>query len=54
MPPHSVFEWVVGQNLPREKKKVAKRESIRIELTTDDETDTESITVTYPRNKPGK
>ncbi|KAL2181597.1 uncharacterized protein P884DRAFT_274091 [Thermothelomyces heterothallicus CBS 202.75] len=50
MPPNSVFEWVVGQNLPRKKAKPSGREVVKIEVTTDDETDTESITVTYPRN----
>ncbi|KAL2169664.1 hypothetical protein VTG60DRAFT_5803 [Thermothelomyces hinnuleus] len=50
MPPHSVFEWVVGQNLPRKKAKPSGREVVKIEVTTDDEADTESITVTYPRN----
>ncbi|KAL2164427.1 hypothetical protein VTH06DRAFT_3643 [Thermothelomyces fergusii] len=49
MPPHSVFEWVIGQNLPRKKTKSSGREVVKIEVTTDDETDTDSITVTYPR-----
>lgn len=55
MPPHTVFEWIVGQNLPKGyKKQPARRQSYRIELSTDDETDTDSITVVYPRNKPSK
>lgn len=50
MPPNSVFEWVIGQNIPQSRKKQPpRRESIKIELSTDDEEDTDIVTVTYPR-----
>lgn len=50
MPPHSVFEWVIGQNIPKNRKnQPARCESIKIELSTDDEEDADIVTVTYPR-----
>ncbi|KAH6636504.1 dephospho-CoA kinase-domain-containing protein [Chaetomium tenue] len=50
MPPHSVFEWIVGQNLPRERRQPPKQQFVRVEMSTDDEADTDSVTITYPRS----
>ncbi|KXX79543.1 hypothetical protein MMYC01_203138 [Madurella mycetomatis] len=45
-----MFEWVIGQNIPKNRKdQSAWRESIKIELSTDGEEDTDIVTVTYPR-----
>lgn len=54
MPPNSVAEWIVGRNIPRRKKTtLAKREVVRVELTTDDEYESDTISVTYPRTSAG-
>ncbi|KAL8361932.1 hypothetical protein RB601_007634 [Gaeumannomyces tritici] len=59
MPPHSVIEWMIGQNVtgrrPRPPKRAApKREVVRVEVTTDDESGADAISITYPRTGPAK
>ncbi|KAK0621314.1 hypothetical protein B0T17DRAFT_508676 [Bombardia bombarda] len=54
MPPRSFAEWVVGQpiNLPKPKPKptVGRRSIVKLEVTTDDERETDTIYLTYPRS----
>ncbi|KAK3322129.1 hypothetical protein B0H66DRAFT_191140 [Apodospora peruviana] len=55
--PRSFTEWMVGQNIPNTKKKrdtptaSGSHEVFKFEVTTDDETDTDSVKVTYPRTR---
>ena len=54
-PPHSLAEWMVGQNLPRlpdpkPRKKHRQRDIVKIEVTTDDETEQDIVKVSYPRS----
>ncbi|KAJ9154977.1 hypothetical protein NKR23_g2450 [Pleurostoma richardsiae] len=53
MPPNSVVEWMIGQNIPRRKKCPAKHDIIKIAVSTDDESGDDTLSVTYPR-QPGK
>lgn len=52
--PTSFFEWVVGTTVDSATRqgnsKPSRRDTLRIELSTDDEDDTDSLRVTYPRN----
>ncbi|KAK3357356.1 hypothetical protein B0T25DRAFT_155651 [Lasiosphaeria hispida] len=49
MPPHSLAEWIVGQNIPR-KKKTTRKPVVKFEIDTDDERETDTLTVSYPRH----
>lgn len=50
MPPNSFCEWMAGSNVKRSKSKPSsKRPVLSISLDTDDETDTDMISLTYPR-----
>ncbi|PFH60907.1 hypothetical protein XA68_10105 [Ophiocordyceps unilateralis] len=54
--PSSFCEWVIGKNIDEiaasqaKKQPVPKRDIVRVEVTTDDETEADSLTVTYPRS----
>ncbi len=48
MPPNSVVEWMIGQNIPPPKKQ-ARRDVLTVALSTDDDADTDTVAVTYPR-----
>ncbi|KAK0711256.1 hypothetical protein B0H67DRAFT_646644 [Lasiosphaeris hirsuta] len=49
MPPHSLAEWIVGQNIPN-RKKTARKPVVKLEIDTDDERETDTVTVSYPRH----
>ncbi|KAH8890916.1 hypothetical protein GQ53DRAFT_806884 [Thozetella sp. PMI_491] len=47
MPPNSVIEWMIGQNIAPPKE--SRRDVLTVAVSTDDEADTDTISVTYPR-----
>ncbi|TLD23284.1 hypothetical protein PspLS_07195 [Pyricularia sp. CBS 133598] len=51
MPPNSLVEWMIGQNVSTtQKKKISTfREVVRLQVATDDESGEDSILLTYPR-----
>lgn len=51
MPPNSLVEWMIGQNVSttRQKKISTFREVVRLQVATDDESGEDSILLTYPR-----
>ncbi|KAI0013637.1 hypothetical protein F4779DRAFT_345176 [Xylariaceae sp. FL0662B] len=49
MPPHSFFEWVVGQNVVHQRRPRKPRPVFNLELETDDESNSDILKVTYPR-----
>ena len=51
MPPNSLAEWIVGQNIPRQRRESQRRDILRLEISTDDEYDTDTLLVTYPRTR---
>src|SRR3569833_103049 len=54
MPPNSMVEWMIGQNVPRKIKRAAVPETrkplYRLEVSTDDGEESDTVTFTYPRN----
>jgi len=46
MPPRNILEWMVGQRIPAKKKKSA----VKVRLDTNDETEEDTVTVTFPRH----
>ncbi|TLS27748.1 hypothetical protein PpBr36_00557 [Pyricularia pennisetigena] len=51
MPPNSLVEWMIGQNVSTTKQKKIStfREVVRLQVATDDESGEDSILLTYPR-----
>ncbi|KAI0180294.1 hypothetical protein GGR52DRAFT_237488 [Hypoxylon sp. FL1284] len=49
MPPNSFCEWVVGQNLPRNRAPKKPRPVFSLALETDDEAEKDTLRLTYPR-----
>ncbi|EOO02762.1 hypothetical protein UCRPA7_1730 [Phaeoacremonium minimum UCRPA7] len=52
MPPHSIGEWVVGRNItPGTFARPSRREVVKVAVTTDDENESNTLSVTYPRTR---
>ncbi|KAH8674077.1 hypothetical protein BX600DRAFT_495389 [Xylariales sp. PMI_506] len=53
MPPHSFAEWVIGSNIPRNRRRTSTKHLVSLDWTTDEETGDNTVHLTVPRKQPG-